>query len=252
VTNARWLEGKVELPSELERALRNAGGAPSPLQLRDLASKLSGALAVPLSVPAPAPVLVKSAATVAKPLGSLGAWVVGGILVGAGLSGIAYSWLKPDSSAPVEIHAPSGGQQLALVPQPALPESRNDSGNIVEPPAPAKPAAHVTAGVVPSVKRAAAVASAEPMPAGETEVMLLKRAQQALASDPAQALALTNVHQQRFAGGLLEQEREMIAIEALLRLGRTTAATTRAEQFRARYPGSAHTRRLNALFSEPR
>jgi hypothetical protein len=251
MTNARWLEGKVKLPSELERALRNAGGTPSPLELHDLASKLSGALAVPLSVPAPAPVVVKSAAAVAKPLGSFGVWVVGGILVGAGLSGIAYSWAKPASSAPVEVHAPASRHQLALMPQPSLPENPNDSVNVGEPPAPAKSVAHVTTSVVPSAKRVAAAASLE-MPAGETEVMLLKRAQQALASDPAQALALSKVHEKRFAGGLLEQEREVIAIEALLRLGQTAAALARAEQFHERYPGSAHARRLKALFSESR
>jgi hypothetical protein len=81
--------------------------------------------------------------------------------------------------------------------------------------------------------------------ASESELSLLKRAREA---DPTQALALTAEHARRFPTGALEQEREMIAIDALLRLGRRDVAEQRAKRFQAQYPGSAHARRLSALF----
>ena len=91
-------------------------------------------------------------------------------------------------------------------------------------------------------------------PAGEpkddgpqAEVKLLERAQDALRSRPAEALALCNDHAQRFPGGMLVQEREVIAIEALIKTGRKDEARRRADRFKARFPGSSHTRRLDAL-----
>jgi hypothetical protein len=92
------------------------------------------------------------------------------------------------------------------------------------------------------------VASAEVRDEGpEAEVKLLERAQDALRSRPDEALALCNDHAQRFPSGMLVQEREVIAIEALVKTGRKEEARTRADRFKARFPGSSHTRRLDAL-----
>jgi outer membrane protein assembly factor BamD (BamD/ComL family) len=80
-------------------------------------------------------------------------------------------------------------------------------------------------------------------------VKLLERAQDALRSRPAEALALCNEHTQRFPGGMLVQEREVIAIEALVKTGRKEDARKRADRFKTRFPGSSHTRRLDALLA---
>jgi hypothetical protein len=69
---------------------------------------------------------------------------------------------------------------------------------------------------------------------------LLEQARAALNSSPAQALRLAQQHAQQFPHGLLTQEREVIAISALRRLGRTTEAEARAARFDARYPHSLH------------
>jgi hypothetical protein len=82
---------------------------------------------------------------------------------------------------------------------------------------------------------------------GENEIQLLQRAQDALGRGPAQALDLINRHASRFPGSILGQEREVIAIDALVRLGRVGEARARAEAFAARFPTSAHLRRLAAL-----
>ncbi|HEX6764171.1 MAG TPA: hypothetical protein VF103_01810 [Polyangiaceae bacterium] len=89
-------------------------------------------------------------------------------------------------------------------------------------------------------------AKREPRSNAEAEVELLERARAALAGNPSRALALTTEHKLRFPGGALAQEREVIAIEALRKLGRTEQATLRADEFAKNYPGSAHRHKLDA------
>ncbi|WP_437330833.1 hypothetical protein [Sorangium sp. So ce381] len=94
-----------------------------------------------------------------------------------------------------------------------------------------------------------APASAGPPSAGsaETEVQLLHRAQDALATDAGSSLALTVEHARRFPTGALAQEREIIAIRALLALGRAAEARARAASLLERFPGSAYRGRLESL-----
>ena len=75
-----------------------------------------------------------------------------------------------------------------------------------------------------------------------SEAALLEQARRSLGSDPTRALALTRQHQTRFPYGSLRQEREVIAIEALRRLGRGKAAEQRADSFEKAFPDSAHRR----------
>jgi hypothetical protein len=85
----------------------------------------------------------------------------------------------------------------------------------------------------------------------EAEAALLGRAHHALGADPSRALALTEEHRRDYPAGLLGQESDLIAIEALAALGRTGDARDRAARFRARYPSSAHLRRIDRLLGEP-
>jgi hypothetical protein len=88
-----------------------------------------------------------------------------------------------------------------------------------------------------------------PAPAPKlTEVELLEQAMTAMKSgDPKAALALTQRHEQEFASGALVQEREMLAIEALVKLGHRGDARLKADVFRQKYPTSSHLLRLDAL-----
>jgi hypothetical protein len=83
-----------------------------------------------------------------------------------------------------------------------------------------------------------------------SEAALLEQARSALASDPARALALTRQHQARFPNGILRQEREVIAIEALRRLGRGKTAAERAGSFEQAFPDSAHRRAVESGLSK--
>lgn len=93
-------------------------------------------------------------------------------------------------------------------------------------------------------------AASFPEATGLTEVALLGRAQHELVSDPGSALSATEEHARRYPSGALLQEREFIAIQALVRLGRRSEAATRAAQFRSRFPESAHLRRIDILLGQ--
>lgn len=82
------------------------------------------------------------------------------------------------------------------------------------------------------------------------ELTLVARAQSALANSPALALSLASEHEERFAQGVLVQERELVAIDALLRLGRRSEAEGRALRFHRQFPGSVHGRRIDVLLGK--
>jgi hypothetical protein len=79
-------------------------------------------------------------------------------------------------------------------------------------------------------------------------VRLLQRARQAISGSAAQALALTDEHAACFPRGALSQEREMLAVQALLQLGRAGEARARGKRLLAAFPASAYRLRLEALF----
>jgi hypothetical protein len=67
-----------------------------------------------------------------------------------------------------------------------------------------------------------------------------------LKSDPARALSRASEAAAHYPHGVLVQEREVIAITALRRLGRSAEADRRAEAFAKAFPGSAFQRKLSA------
>lgn len=83
----------------------------------------------------------------------------------------------------------------------------------------------------------------------ETEISLLKRARETLAKNPGTSFSLAEEHRKTYAHGRLGQEREVIAITALMRLGRPTAARERADQFKRAYPRSAYLGQIERVVS---
>ena len=249
-----WLADPQVLPRELQQALAHDHVAPDTEQLRDLAEQLGQTLGMALAPPPPISIVETvaaskpaAAATVlaAKPLAVLGAWVFGGVVLGAGLSGIAQLALPPDSPAPQGRARPEPVRH----PKPGLVAP---GPQIEAPPqsAPAQSAAVTEATAAGLARGSASPAAQAPAASAETEFELLKRAQLALVTDPSLALSLVNVHVARFVQPELDQEREMIAIDALRRLGRGDEARRRGAAFRARYPRSAHLHRLEGLLQD--
>ncbi len=91
----------------------------------------------------------------------------------------------------------------------------------------------------------------DPATIERAEVALLADAQAVLAQQPAESLARCEDHSRRFPRGTLVQEREVLAIDALVRLNRRAEAEARANRFRAAFPRSGHLRRIDALLSPP-
>ncbi len=219
----RLMEAGSDAPESL-RMLFAAGSAdlPSSAELARVATKLG-----PVLAPAGAPA---SAGMVTAAKVGLAALVVGG---GALLfSSFGSRDTEPPPPAPSEVRVvppaptPSSTEVVASAPQQgvAAPESASVDASSQAPPA----------------------AKTGPSLPIESEAAFLERARATLAASPARALALANLHRSRYPSGVLAQEREVIAIEALKRLGRADEAARRSGDFSNRYPGSAYGRKLDA------
>ncbi|HJL18957.1 MAG TPA: hypothetical protein RMH99_25065, partial [Sandaracinaceae bacterium LLY-WYZ-13_1] len=149
----------------------------------------------------------------------------------------------PEAARTAEDDALPTGADVPAEPPPVDPEPAIAETEATPPPAaprdePARSVAEQTAPDAVEPER-------EVDPAAEAA--LVRRAQAALATEPARALSLAAEHRRRFGEGTLGQEREVVAIDALSRLGRDVEARRRAAAFRARWPGSAHLRRLDVI-----
>jgi hypothetical protein len=149
-------------------------------------------------------------------------------------------------------------------PPPPPPSARS----VASPVAPTtKGAAVATAGAIPTGTSAPSVAPATAstpgaststegqtaiaqMPGSESELTLLDRARARMAPDPAAAMRALDAHLALYPRGTFAQEREVLAIEALVRLGRRPEAEARAAAFESAFPGSAHRRRIAVLLSD--
>jgi hypothetical protein len=105
----------------------------------------------------------------------------------------------------------------------------------------AEPLRPATVPPVPAPPLPAAASQPPPVPEDQltAERRLLDVARRALeAEEPDRALNAVAQHERRFPAGVLVQERETMAIRALLAQGRVADARTRAERFHDRFPDS--------------
>ncbi len=144
------------------------------------------------------------------------------------------------TAAPVATPAP------AVAPsEPAAPSAPAVASAAVS--ADPEPVASVEPPAPPVVSSTRPAASAH-APAESQDVVaeedILHRARAALATSPQTALDLTNQHAKKFPHGVLGQEREIVAIEALENLGRSPEAASRAARFRTHFPASPYVQTL--------
>jgi hypothetical protein len=251
----RWLDEGSDAPAGLKRLL---GGARDALGTSDEVLRLQASLARALGPAAgfgddsPVSGLGRVAgqpaatANLAKGGASpLKLWLAGGVIAG-GVAALALSNVAPWSVASWNTERapqPSSAPSVEASAPRVEPTSGAPSASSVEPVLEAPP---VVAERVPAAPRVA-------RPRAESEAALLQRAQAALATDPARALVLTREHRRRFPQGSLSQEREVIAIEALKRVGAERAAGEKASEFEQRYRGSVHKERVReSVTVEPR
>lgn len=165
---------------------------------------------------------------------------VGAVAVLAVTASAAYIGLRAHKR-PLPAHAPVPS---ALKAAPVAPTPDRSASKPVAT-APIPPISRAARPVGPAASGSAAA------PRARSEVEILREAEAALGSHPSRTLALVAEDARLHPNGVLVQEREMLRIEATLALGRHAAADALVKQFRARYPGSAYTQRLNDLTASP-
>lgn len=107
----------------------------------------------------------------------------------------------------------------------------------------------VDLSALPVEKQASAPAPSASAPVSAEERLRLEmkdlaEIRAALASNPSQALERANQGHQKFKGGLFYQEREALAISALVALGRSGEAKTRGRQFLVTFPKGPYAERI--------
>jgi hypothetical protein len=84
----------------------------------------------------------------------------------------------------------------------------------------------------------------------EREAALLESARASLGTAPARALELAERHASSFPGGKLAIERELVAVDALERLGRHSEARARGEALLRRASGNIYEDRIRRLLEK--
>lgn len=148
---------------------------------------------------------------------------------------------KPSESSSARSSEPGQGQGQGEEQSQALASQGDETTRPVQPaaqepapaPAPPKPKRQPTSADEQKL------ASRTP-----SESELLFDARKALPGDAQLALRLLTQHAARYPEGQLVPEREVLAIEALRKLGRTQEADARLQRFQAKYPNSLHLQRL--------
>lgn len=79
------------------------------------------------------------------------------------------------------------------------------------------------------------------------EVQQLRQVRQLVGSSPSQALALANQGHSTFKGGVLYQEREALALQALSALGRRSELEARGERYLRAFPNGSFSTRVRQL-----
>jgi hypothetical protein len=161
---------------------------------------------------------------------------------------------RPAPALPSASEDTSVSDRAALETAPTHPETATPVPSVAIEPTPRASAGHAVL-VAPGRERKRPTAlrseasSNDTDSSYETEAHLLAEARGKLKGDPSRALELAEEHQRRFATGQLVEEREVIAMTALVRLGRIAEASSRWETFRARFAESAYAPRLSSLFA---
>jgi hypothetical protein len=231
----RWTAPGSEVPHELRQLIsesRNQVGTPD--QVAALSQQLAGILGPGASLPVPPPLPLPAPSRLAS------RWVAG--LVGGTNTVVALLSLWRDPT-PMEAPAPPPPSPLST------PEIAPPAPSVAAPPS-------ATLETAPAVEPEAPAAPAKPSPGANrtreparttspgAEAALLEKARAALPARPAEALRIAQEHARSFKRGILTEEREVIAIQALRQLGRKAEADQRAAQFERKYRGSVHQNKI--------
>jgi hypothetical protein len=235
----------TDLPEAWRRSLAAARAErPDGQRLTRVRSAVLGAAAT-LGVAGTAAASVTALGVKAKVV--LGALLVGGAALGT------QALLSDGEAEPagerIEMAAPEQ-PRTARAPQPppveGAPPALEVDGH--EPSEVAAPAPQPTSDE-PRRARTAPEAGRGERGAAPSEMQLIRRAHLLTKSDPRAALRILSEHAARFPEGAFAQEREVLAIDALLQAGWKDEAQARGRRFMQDHPDSPHVPRLRALLT---
>jgi hypothetical protein len=256
----------ARLPYALRRGLAKLPDPePTPAQLRDLRDRLA-----PLLPHGSRPASAPQRASRSRPVAAFRRSHWRGTIAAALFPIAVAAAVRVASEARVWLHASAPPLHVERAAEPApMPRTGAPASPMVEsPPAapeevePSRPqvapievkptvVAKRRSEIVPPPEASAIAPSAAEPPAPTRsrggEMDLLARAVASLASDPAKALAIAGDLERAYPDGMLQQERDVIAIKALVKLGDVERARSRLDQFRSRYPTSIHAAQLQSL-----
>jgi hypothetical protein len=213
-----------------------------------------------------------SATATATVLGVKAKVVVGALVVGGAVAGLHA--VVPERATPSTQERPAGAaapkDPPTSAPAPVLPPSvpavmeEDEPHEAMEDDVAAPEVGQAEPAPPPSpspgTPRSPALPRSEPEAKGATreepeatkspnEMQLIRRAHLLVKSDPDAALRLVAEHAARFPNGVFAQEREVLAIDALLHAGRRAEAKARGRRFIQAHPDSPHIPRLRALLA---
>ncbi len=146
-------------------------------------------------------------------------------------------------------------QRRAPLPQavPAVPEAMAAPAPVAQDPTLAETARLQAPALEPKAqpsnagRSASAEASSAPEDALAGEANLLNQAHVAMSTDPRKALTIASEHARRYPHGQLAAERELILVQALVKLGRAREAEARGRALRKSTPNSIYGDRLDTI-----
>lgn len=230
----RWLESGDAGEDEL--ALLRVARSPVPLSAA--ARRRSGHRVAALGV-----------VPVAAAFGWWPALALGAVL-GAGGSLIVTRLVASDPPPSEASRAPHPIANSATAPLAEAPSWEQQPSEAPAPPAPPapEPAPRAPVAAVPAAPPASEAASADAL---QQEIQLLEQARLNLASSPSAARRALLDHELRFPSGHLRIERELLLVDALVRLGRRSEAEARAESLERQNPNSLYRERLDQILGRP-
>lgn len=225
------------------------GGGPDRQKTAALFARLEPHLAEVQATPALPDAAARPYAAAGASAGNLSA--VMKVAAAAGVaSAIAAALLwsaQPRRPTAVRDPVTAADHPAATIPAPPLPPAAGLATGPVRSAAAAPPRESGRPATARASNQGRPPSVAAPRPTPESEADLLRAAMEALVTEPRAVLSITNEHARRYPRGNLAQEREVIAIDALVRIGETAAARLRAERFLAANPRTAHHARIDSL-----
>lgn len=207
------------VPAEL-RELFTEHVTPPKLDAKTKAAALAGAIATG-GVAAASTTAVASATTAT----GVKLWLLAG---GLSIAAVAGTYIVQSDTPEVPTEAPTAELPPPPVSTPAVPTVREAV------PEPREVAVVAEEPVMqPTTRRSAEPATLESL---QAEAALLEDARAQLERDPRAALRVTRRHARDHPRGQLRAERELLAIQALVRMGRDAAAQRRARAFLRAHP----------------